>query len=227
MNQSVGLLNDASSSNEFTLRRLRMVDEQLVRRGIQDERVLNAMRMVPRHRFVPNGWRESAYDDIPLPIGNDQTISQPYTVAFMCECARVQKTDVVLEVGTGSGYGAAILGELAGHVHTVERIAKLADRARRVLNRLNYINVDVHVADGSLGLPEFAPFDVILVTAGAEQLPIPYVKQLAEGGRIVIPIGSRYSGQTMFRFTRHGDKLAMDDLGEFAFVPLIREHSDY
>jgi protein-L-isoaspartate(D-aspartate) O-methyltransferase len=159
-----------------------------------------------------------------LPIDHDQTISQPFTVAFMCEAAELAGRENVLEVGTGSGYGAAILAELADHVHTVERIPQLAEQARDTLGRLGYGNVIVHLANGTLGLPEAAPFDVIVVTAGAEALPKPYLDQLAAGGRIVIPIGYRRYGQTMYRFTFDDDKLRIEDLGAFAFVPLIGDH---
>jgi protein-L-isoaspartate(D-aspartate) O-methyltransferase len=203
--------------------RSRMVKRQLASRGISDERVLEAMREVPREEFVPQSLRNVAYDDGALPIGRGQTISQPFTVAFMCEALRVQPADALLEVGTGSGYGAAVLSRIARTVHTVERIPELAAEARQRLQRLGYHNVTVHLADGSLGVPEAAPFDGIIVTAGAERLPQAYLDQLAEGGRIVIPLGRTPHNQSMFRFTRRDSELAVDNLGGFLFVPLIGE----
>lgn len=205
----------------FAEQRGHMVERQLAARGISDARVLQAMREVPREEFVPKSLRNFAYDDGALPIGDGQTISQPFTVAFMCEALRVQPGDAVLEVGTGSGYGAAVLSRIARTVHTVERIPELAHEARKRLQRLGYDNVTVHVANGSLGLTESSPFEGIVVTAGAQRLPQAYLDQLAEGGRIVIPLGRTPQSQSMFRFTRQDGELTVDDLGGFAFVPLI------
>jgi protein-L-isoaspartate(D-aspartate) O-methyltransferase len=205
----------------FFQRRQAMVAEQLVRRGISDERVLEAMGRVPREEFVPLEERHMAYYDGALPIGEDQTISQPYTVAFMCEAARLRPEDRVLEIGTGCGYGAAVLSLLAGHVDTIERIAALAEQAEVHLANCGCSNVSVHVGDGTLGLPARAPFGAIIVTAGATGLPQACVRQLAEGGRIVIPIGPDRHSQVMYRFKRRGDRLESESLGGFAFVPLI------
>ncbi len=204
----------------FDLLRHKMVTEQLVRRGITDPRVLEAMERVPREAFVPESLRQKAYDDTALPIGREQTISQPFTVAYMCQEARLKGNDTVLEVGTGSGYGAAVLAELVQAVHTVERIEPLYQAAAERLARLGYDNVRVHLDDGSLGLVRAAPFDAIICTAGAEYLPTAYQDQLADGGRLVIPIG-RHGHQQMFRFSRHGDQWHGDNLGSFGFVPLV------
>lgn len=212
-----------AESDDDRQARLQMVDKQLRARGIDDERVLEAMARVPRHEFVPGDWRRAAYSDTALPLACDQTVSQPFTVAFMCQAARLDGHERVLEVGTGSGYGAAVLSHLAAEVHSVERIPPLAERARTLLARLGYNNVTVHTADGTLGLPAAAPFDAIVVTAGAEALPKAYLEQLVDGGRIIIPIGQRSQGQTMFRFTLRNHKLEVEDLGGFAFVPLIGE----
>lgn len=206
---------------EFARRRELMVDLQLHARGIRDQRVLQAMREVPRHEFVPPGERDAAYLDGPLSIGFGQTISQPYTVAFMAEALLLGGDEKVLEVGTGSGYAAAVLSQLCCEVHTVERIEALAGMARERLGRLGFDNVHVHQGDGTLGLQQEAPFDGIVVTAGADQLPPSYAEQLAEGGRIVIPIGATRESQIMCRFTRQGDHLPCERLGGFAFVPLI------
>jgi protein-L-isoaspartate(D-aspartate) O-methyltransferase len=204
------------------LLRHNMVTEQLLRRGIRDPRVLEALRRVPREKFVPPALLHKAYDDCALPIDFEQTISQPYTVAFMCQEARLRETDTVLEIGTGSGYGAAVLAELVQAVHTVERIEELHQVAVERMAHLGYVNVRLHLGDGSLGLPDEGPFDAILCTAGAEHLPATYQQQLADGGRLVIPIGPPGS-QTMYRLTRAGDQWQGEGLGGFGFVPLVEE----
>jgi len=170
-----------------------MVEEQLVRRGITDARVLDAMRKVPRHRFVEEALRDRAYGDYPLPIGEGQTISQPYMVAAMTQLLRLGGAEKVLEIGTGSGYQTAILAELARRVCSIERLPSLAARARRTLEELGYTNAVVKTADGTYGWPDEAPFDRILVTAGAPAVPAPLFQQLAEGGRLVVPIGDSQS----------------------------------
>ncbi|RMF41113.1 MAG: gamma-glutamyltransferase [Planctomycetota bacterium] len=203
-----------------TLRR-RMVAEQIEARGIRDPRLLEAFRRVPREMFVPPEYRHSAYDDRPLPIGHGQTISQPFTVAFMIDAAGLQGDEKVLEVGTGCGYAAAVLAQMCNHVHTIERIPELAEEAQRRLAALGFDNVTVHVGDGSEGVPDQAPFDAILVPAAAERLPEPLREQVAEGGRIIIPIGPPHGVQSMKRFVREGEAWRVEDLGKFAFVPLI------
>ena len=204
----------------YDVLRHKMVTDQLQRRGICDPRVLAAMERVPRDEFVPEVLRGAAYDDAPQPIGYGQTISQPYTVAFMAQVAQLAGGERVLEVGTGSGYGAAVLAHLAAAVYTIERINELYDEAWARLARLGYGNVRVYHGDGSLGLPQQAPFDAIVVTAGAGQLPEAYLEQLADGGRIVIPIGT-HGRQQMVRITRRSDQFHQERLGSFGFVPLV------
>ena len=208
----------------FAVLRHNMVVQQLERRDIYDPRVLEAMDWVPREEFVPPELVDLAYEDRALPIGLEQTISQPYTVAFMCQEARIAPGDKVLEIGTGSGYGAAVLSLLARDVHTIERIDELFRKARERLIRLGYGNVHVHHRDGTLGLPEEAPFNAIVVTAGAEDLPKAYPDQLAEGGRLLIPIGPP-SQQQMVRIMRQGGKLQHEVLGSFGFVPLVSDET--
>jgi protein-L-isoaspartate(D-aspartate) O-methyltransferase len=207
---------------EFEAARHKMVHHQLERRGIHDPRVLEAMEWVPRHEFVPPDLIELAYNDRALPIGHEQTISQPYTVAFMCQEAQVAADDRVLEVGTGSGYAAALLSLLAREVHTIERIEELYRTARERLTRLGYKNVHCHLDDGTLGLPSEAPFDAIIVAAGAETMPDAFQEQLAEGGRLIIPIGP-LAHQQMIRLTRRGNDFIQEDLGSFGFVPLVHD----
>ncbi|MCA9006387.1 MAG: protein-L-isoaspartate(D-aspartate) O-methyltransferase [Planctomycetaceae bacterium] len=198
-----------------------MIEKHLRQREITDPRVLTAIESVPREEFVPQDSRRFAYNDCALPIDCHQTISQPFTVAFMCAAAQLTGNETVLEIGTGSGYGAAVLSQLAREVHTVERIPELASQAAERLQRLGYDNVHVYTDDGTLGLPQAAPFDAIIVTASSEQLPEPYQEQLNEGGRIIIPLGSESTGQRMYRFTLHGGRLSEEILGAFVFVPLI------
>lgn len=218
-NRSVHLSAESSKDS-----RELMIREQLLPRGISDRKVMEAMLRVPRECFVPKFWRSQAYDDRPLPIGFGQTISQPYTVARMVEALQLTGTERVLEVGTGSGYAAAVLSCLASDVQTVERIKPLARRAKETLGRLRFTNVHVHVANGSIGLPAQAPFDAIIVAAGAAELPSEFIDQLSEGGRIVIPIGETSEYQTLYRFTKTSDSTRCDSLGEFAFVPLVGKH---
>ncbi|MGE5190972.1 MAG: protein-L-isoaspartate(D-aspartate) O-methyltransferase [Deltaproteobacteria bacterium] len=215
---------ERKTPDAFAELRRRMVDEQLREHGISDPRLLDAMGKVPREEFVPEDLRYAAYEDGPLPIGFGQTISQPFTVAWMCQALQLVGTEKVLEIGAGSGYSAAILSLLAKSVFTVERIPGLADTARARLARLGYANVQVITADGTLGLPAEAPFDAIVVTAGAEALPDAYVRQLHTGGRIIIPIGGYRYDQTMYRFTRLPEELRVENLGGFAFVPLIGKY---
>jgi protein-L-isoaspartate(D-aspartate) O-methyltransferase len=208
----------------FDLARHSMVVQQLERRGIHDPRVLEAMDWVPREEFVPPELIDLAYEDRALPIGLEQTISQPYTVAFMCQEAQLAASDKVLEIGTGSGYGAAVLSLLARDVHTIERIDELFRDAQARLARLGYRNVHPYLDDGTLGLPAEAPFDAIVCTAGAEALPAAYQEQLADGGRLIIPVGPP-SHQQMLRLTRRGERFERDNLGSFGFVPLVPDES--
>lgn len=201
-----------------------MVETQLVGRGIADRHVLKAMGKIPREEFVPDNLRVSAYQDSALPIGHGQTISQPYTVAFMCQALALKGSEKILDVGTGSGYAAAVLSQLAAQVYSVERIDKLAELAKANLKRVGLEKVQVSVADGTLGLSREAPFDAIVVAATAEQLPRPLLEQLSEGGRIVIPLGDTSRGQRMHRITLREGKICDEDLGGFAFVPLVGEH---
>jgi protein-L-isoaspartate(D-aspartate) O-methyltransferase len=206
----------------FALERDRMVEEQLRGRDITDGRVLAAMRQVPRHHFVRPVDSHLAYADCPLPIGRGQTISQPYIVALMTQLLEPNPDDTVLEIGTGSGYQAAILARLVGRVISVERIPELAAEARRLLARLGVTNVEVQEGDGTQGCPDRAPFAGIVVTAGAPSVPEPLRQQLAEGGRLVLPVGSRDS-QMLERWTRHGEDLRRERIAPVAFVPLIGE----
>ncbi len=215
-------VNGTSKEHDYTSARLVMVRSQLQRRGITDARVLQAMREVPRHLFVPPEWRHEAYSDRPLPIGDEQTISQPYMVAIMTQSLALQGHEHVLEIGTGSGYQAAVLSRLAAHVSSIEYFADLADSARALLQRLGYINVDVIVGDGGLGLPAQAPYDGIIVAAAAPHVPQPLLAQLAEGGRLVIPVGSATS-QELFIITRRGDDYAQERSVPCRFVPLLGE----
>lgn len=214
-------MKDSPQAEYFREARQQMIQRQLLPRGIADERVLQAMSVVPREEFVPEGVREYAYDDCPLPIGFGQTISQPFTVAFQCAALQLQGGERVLEIGTGSGYAAAVLSCLAKEVHTVERIPGLAAQAKEILRRLGYANAHAFTANGTLGLPDHAPFDGIVVTAGGTSLPQPFLEQLSIGGRIVIPIGESLYGQSMYRFTKLPESLQVENLGGFAFVPLI------
>jgi protein-L-isoaspartate(D-aspartate) O-methyltransferase len=205
-------------------KRALMVERQLRGRKIRSERVLEAMLAVPRHEFVAEEYWARAYDDAPLPIGDGQTISQPYMVASMSEALELTGSERVLEVGTGSGYQAAVLGHLAREVHTMEFRADLALAARERLARLGgYENVHVHAGDGTVGLPELAPFDGILVAAGAPEIPSPLVAQLAEGGRIVVPVGNS-NEQQLVRGTMVGGELKSEALYYCRFVPLVGRH---
>ena len=197
-----------------------MITQQLIKRGIKDERVLRAMRDVPRHLFVPERYRAMAYDDMPLPIGHEQTISQPLMVAIMTEALHLGGSERVLEVGTGSGYQAAILARLATVVFSLERLAGIAAQARVTLAALGIMNVHVLVEDGSMGLPEHAPYDAIIVTAGAPNVPQPLVDQLKPTGRLIIPVGDRLE-QTLMRLTKTDHGLETEYLGGCRFVPLV------
>jgi protein-L-isoaspartate(D-aspartate) O-methyltransferase len=215
----------ANGIQDMTPARERMVEQQLARRGIRDERVLAAMRRVPREAFVAPGMEEFAYEDNPLSIGEGQTISQPYVVALMTEAAEVKPGDRVLDIGTGSGYAAAVLAEIVDAVHTVERHHALAESAKRRLSWLGYRNIAVRHGDGTLGWPEAAPFDAIVVAAGGPDIPLSLRGQLMVGGRLVIPIGHDRETQRLVKLVRTGeDTYREEDLGAVRFVPLVGIH---
>ena len=204
--------------------RTRMVEEQLVRRGVTDERVVGAMRRIPRHLFVEAPLRDRAHGDHPLPIGEEQTISQPYIVGFMTQLLELRGQEKVLEVGTGSGYQTAVLAELARRVCTIERLPRLAERARTLLEQLGYDNVWVRVGSGTLGWPDEAPFDRILVTAGGPSVPPPLFQQLAEGGRMVVPVGD-VTNQTLTVVEKIRGEMKTRSCGECKFVKLVGKYA--
>jgi len=208
---------------KFRRLREKMVDTQIQTRGVRDQRVLDAMRKVPRHLFVSEALQDQAYGDFPLPIGEGQTISQPYIVAEMTQALELTKDDRVLEIGTGSGYQTAILAELAYRVYTIERVRPLFISVRKRLDELKYHNVVAKCSDGTLGWPEESPFEAIIVTAGAPKVPDAYVEQLTMGGRLVIPVGNRFS-QTLLKIVRHEDGIHQVDLGGCRFVKLVGNH---
>jgi protein-L-isoaspartate(D-aspartate) O-methyltransferase len=203
--------------------RFRMVERQIEARGIRNPRVLRAMREIPRHHFIPPPYDRGAYDDCPLPIGNGQTISQPYIVALMTELLRPEPGHNVLEIGGGSGYQAAVLGAIVKHVTTIERIPAVADLAKRNLAALHICNVDIVTGDGTLGYPDCAPFDGILITAATPKIPAPLIGQLAEGGRLVAPVGGREI-QELSVLEVHQGRVTESFHGGVRFVPLIGEH---
>ena len=208
---------------EYKQARERMVEEQFVSRDIRDARVLDAMRRVPRHAFVPEEHRHLAYRDSPLPIGQSQTISQPYIVALMTQMLALQGDETVLEIGTGSGYQAAVLSQVAREVHTVERHEILAQRALACINSLDIKNVIIHVGDGTRGWPANAPYDAIIATAAAPKVPKPLLNQLADGGRLVIPVGGRI-GQYLEIWSRAGEDFDHQRTVAVAFVPLLGKY---
>ncbi len=210
--------------DNYVQARKRMVEEQIAARGVRDPRVLAAMAAVPRHVFVPEGQWHHAHEDHPLPIGDSQTISQPYIVAAMTEALDVTAESKVLEIGTGSGYQTAILASLAKMVYTVEIIKDLSVRASLVLRRLDIRNVRFRVGDGHDGWPEFAPYDRVIVTAAADTLPYPLVEQMVNGGKLVVPVGPAGS-QILVLGTKHGKKLVQRHLMSVAFVPFVHDRS--
>jgi protein-L-isoaspartate(D-aspartate) O-methyltransferase len=214
----------ATGTLRFAREREKMVEEQLAARGIADPRVLDALRRVPRHLFVDEAWRDQAYGDHPLPIGEGQTISQPYIVARMTELLRLGGSEKVLEIGTGSGYQAAVLAELAARVCTIERLPKLAARARQTLEALGYTNVWVRVANGTLGWPDEAPFDRILVAAAGPSVPPPLFEQLREGGRLVMPVGDAAT-QVLQVVEKVDDQMRVTQDSGCVFVKLVGRYA--
>lgn len=204
--------------------RNRMVQEQIASRGISDPAVLAAMRKVPRHMFVEEALQSQAYEDHPLPIGFGQTISQPFIVALMTSILNIQPGMRVLEIGTGSGYQAAVLAEMGAEVYSVERMQQLYSTALTRLNKLRYFNVNLKLDDGTMGWPEESPFQRIMVTAGGPDVPPPLLEQLDEGGMLVIPIGTRQRSQELIRFVKKDDKIMKANLGSVMFVDLVGAH---
>lgn len=209
---------------DFSKARVKMVEEQIASRGIKDAKLLSAMKKIPRHLFVEEALQSQAYSDHPLPIGEKQTISQPYMVALMTEALGLTGREKVLEIGTGSGYQTAILAELSEKVFSIERIRPLAIRARKLLYDLGYFNVEIKIFDGTFGWMEESPFDAIIVTAGSPNIPQPLIDQLAIGGRLVIPIGDALV-QDLFRVTKTEEGVKKEDLGGCRFVKLIGKYA--
>ena len=212
----------AAENGDFARLRDRMVKGQIIARGVSDPGVLKAMEKVKRHVFVPERYRAHAYNDHPLPIGKGQTISQPYIVAFMTEALALKPKDRVLEIGTGSGYQAAILAELVDEVYTVEIVGELAKRAKQTLEKLGYRNIHVKTGDGYKGWPEKAPFDAVIVTCAPEKIPRPLVQQLKEGGRMIIPVGKAGSIQRLVKLTKKDGKIKKHEEMLVRFVPMVK-----
>ncbi len=208
---------------DYETLRKRMVEEQLIPRGIKDPRVLNAFYKIERHKFIPENLRNTAYADFPLPIGEGQTISQPYIVALMTECLGLTGREKVLEIGTGSGYQTAILAELAGEVYSIERFESLAERAQTFLGELGYKNIKIRVGDGTMGWEEARPFDRIIITAASPKVPLPLLDQLADNGKLILPLGESFS-QVLTLVEKKDGKLKSIDICGCVFVPLIGKH---
>jgi len=208
---------------DYEILRKRMVEEQLIPRGIKNQRVLEALRKVERHKFVPQDLRSSAYADFPVPIGEGQTISQPYIVGLMTEYLNVTDQDKVLEIGTGSGYQTAILAELAKEVYSIERFETLARKTEALLNELGYKNIKIKVGDGTLGWPESAPFDKVVITAASPKIPLPLTEQLKENGKLVLPLGENFS-QVLTLVEKTKGKLKSTDICGCVFVPLVGKY---
>ena len=215
----------AAVSQDYDAERRNMVNQQILNRGIRNPRVLEAMRSVKRHRFVPEQYQHMAYSDRPLPIGHKQTISQPYIVALMTDYLNLKAGEKVLEIGTGSGYQAAVLAEMSDEVYSVEIVEALAHRARNTLNELGYDNVHIHIGDGYKGWQEHAPYDAIIVTASPTDIPPPLKAQLAEGGRMVIPVGGPVF-QKLVLLRKKDGKLKQTDVTSVRFVPMINEEGE-
>ncbi|QDT02772.1 Protein-L-isoaspartate O-methyltransferase [Rubripirellula lacrimiformis] len=219
------LPGDAAAADPYAAARDRLVRERVASAGVTDARVLDSIRTTPRHEFVPVSQRERAYFDMALPIGSSQTISSPFIVASMTEALDPQATDKVLEIGTGSGYQAAVLSPLVEHVYSIEIVQELGEQAKQTLTRLGYPNVSTRIGDGFLGWPDAAPFDKIIVTCSPESVPQPLVDQLREGGQMIIPVGERYQ-QTLYRMTKQDGKLVRQPLRPTLFVPMTGEAED-
>lgn len=217
-------IDAVSEEIDYEAARQKMVEEQLIARGIKDKKVLEIMGLVERHKFVPEDMKKYAYEDTPLPIGEGQTISQPYIVALMTELLKLKGDEVILEIGTGSGYQAAILAELAKEVYTIEIIDSLGRQAQERLEGLGYTNIKVRIADGYYGWQEYAPFDGIIVTAAADYIPQPLVDQLKIGGRLIIPVGDKNMQKLLLVQKELGGKLKKYELTAVMFVPLVGEH---
>lgn len=213
----------SEGADPYALKRQQMVQNDIRGRDVKEPQVLSAMDNVPRHLFVPHGYRDRAYEDHPLPIGEGQTISQPYVVALMTEALKLKGDDRVLEIGTGSGYQAAVLAEIVREVYTIEIRKNLAEKAESVLKELGYRNVKVKYGDGYFGWEEAAPFDAIVITAAANHIPPPLIKQLKEGGRLIVPLGSTVYFQTLILATKRKGQLDVEQLGAVAFVPMTGE----
>lgn len=220
---NAGILFPLYSQSKYNEKRVNMVKKQIELRGIHDKNTLNAMKTVERHLFVPSINRDRAYEDRPFPIGYGQTISQPYIVAYMTDLLDVESGDTVLEIGTGSGYQAAVLAEIVSQVYTIEIIEKLGLSAKERLNNLKYNRVEVKIGDGYYGWEEYAPFDAIVVTAASEYIPPPLIDQLKDGGKMIIPIGSPFSVQTLMLIKKSGEKITTHNLMLVRFVPFIRK----
>tara|TARA_B100000315_G_C14539687_1_gene570252 strand:+ start:517 stop:1185 length:669 start_codon:yes stop_codon:yes gene_type:complete len=215
-------VNHTCAQNHYEVKRLKMVREQIIKRGVADQRVIMAMKRVERHLFVPEKNKQMAYADTPLPIGFGQTISQPYIVAFMTEILDLKPADKVLEIGTGSGYQAAVLGEICDKVYTIEVIPPLGERAVSVLKRLGYDNVVLKIGDGYKGWKENAPFDAVIVTCSPTHIPEPLQEQLAEGGRMIIPVGEKYVQKLVYIVKKDG-RLHRKAVLPVSFVPMVSE----
>ena len=215
--------NQPDSAAWWKSRADRMVESQIVNRGVRDPDVIRVMKNTPRHKFIPAHLRNHAYNDHPLPIGSGQTISQPYIVALMTEALELTGTEMTLEIGTGSGYQTAILAELSNKVYTIERIRPLMVKARDILAELGYVNILFKAFDGTLGWKEYEPYDAIIVTAGAPKIPQPLLDQLAEDGRLIIPVGNKFS-QELIQATKKKGNIIQKNLGGCRFVDLVGVH---
>ena len=221
--QALAAVPPSAGDDPYSAQRQAMISAHIQGRGIVDQRVIDAMSTIPRHLFVPEDMRRRAYADHPLPIGEGQTISQPYVVALMTEALHLRKGDRVLEIGTGSGYQAAVLAEIVREVYTIEIRPPLAKGAERTLRSLGYRNVQVKCADGYPGWEQHAPFDAIIITAAANHIPPPLIRQLKEGGRLILPLGSTLYYQVLTLATKQGGELNLEQMGPVAFVPMVGE----